>query len=346
MAMAGPVLSMTPGSPNVSSVSARARAKSAGGSSLKTSGGVPPGGATSSPRAAPTKYRCVWSMWFSSVRTSQPSQVVGSSSRHVAPPTLVDVQSLARPLRSSRSRSMIPSSSSLAAIPKCGQFMSWRGPIMGPISGERVAIRAVMFDFGGVVTTSPFEAFARLEVERGLPEGFIRTVNAPNPDEHPWARLERNEIGLDAFAAAWASEARALGHELDGRLVLEKLSGDIRPKMVAAIDACRKSYETACLTNNFASPDRVVSEEVAEVYALFDAVLESRVLGVRKPDPRFYELACATLGVQPEESVFLDDLGVNLKPARALGMHTIKVTDPDEALAELEKLLGHPVVND
>jgi putative hydrolase of the HAD superfamily len=223
--------------------------------------------------------------------------------------------------------------------------MSWRGPIMGPISGERVAIRAVMFDFGGVVTTSPFEAFARLEVERGLPEGFIRTVNATNPDENAWARLERNEIGLDAFAAAWASEARALGHELDGRLVLEKLSGDIRPKMVAAIDACRKSYKTACLTNNFASPDRVVSEEVAEVYALFDAVLESRVLGVRKPDPRFYELACATLGVDPTESVFLDDLGVNLKPARLLGMHTIKVTDPDEALADLENVLGHSVVN-
>ena len=203
-----------------------------------------------------------------------------------------------------------------------------------------------MFDFGGVVTTSPFEAFTRLEDERGLPHGFIRTVNATNPDDNAWARLERNEIGLETFAAAWASEARALGHEFDGRLVLEKLSGDIRPRMVAAIDACRKTYKTACLTNNFASPDRVVSEEVAEVYALFDAVLESRVLGVRKPDPRFYELACATLGVDPTEAVFLDDLGVNLKPARVLGMHTIKVTDPDEALVELEKILGHPVVND
>ena len=209
-----------------------------------------------------------------------------------------------------------------------------------------MTIRAVMFDFGGVVTTSPFEAFARLEVERGLPPGFIRTVNATNPDDNAWARLERNEIGLDAFAAAWAAEAGALGHELDGRHVLEKLSGDIRPQMVAAIDACRKNYKTACLTNNFAAPDRVISEEVAEVYALFDAVLESRVLGVRKPDPRFYEFACATLGVEPEESVFLDDLGVNLKPARGLGMHTIKVTDPDEALVELEKVLGHPVGND
>ena len=158
--------------------------------------------------------------------------------------------------------------------------------------------------------------------------------------------LERSEIGLDAFATAWAAEARTLGHELDGRLVLERLAGEIRPRMVAAIDACRRRYKTACLTNNFSSPERVVSEAVAEVYALFDAVLESRALGVRKPDPRFYELACATLGVRPEESVFLDDLGVNLKPARALGMHTIKVTDPEGALSELAGILGHPVVGD
>jgi putative hydrolase of the HAD superfamily len=203
-----------------------------------------------------------------------------------------------------------------------------------------------MFDFGGVISTSPFEAFAHLERERGLPAGFIRSVNATNPDDNAWARLERSEIGLDAFAAAWGAEAAALGHELDGHLVLERLAGAIRPRMVAAIDACRRRYKTACLTNNFASTDRVVSEGMAEVYALFDAVLESRLLGVRKPDPRFYELACAALGVQPEESVFLDDLGVNLKPARALGMHTIKVTDPEEALAELAHLLGHPVVGD
>jgi putative hydrolase of the HAD superfamily len=209
-----------------------------------------------------------------------------------------------------------------------------------------VAIRAVMFDFGGVISTSPFEAFAQLEVERGLPPGFIRTVNATNPDDNAWARLERNEIDMEAFASAWAAEARALGHDLDGRLVLERLAGEIRPRMVAAIDSCRRHYKTACLTNNFSSPDRVVSEQVAEVYGLFDAVLESRVLGVRKPDPRFYQRACATLGVEPGESVFLDDLGVNLKPARALGMQTIKVTDPDEALAELACVLGHPVVED
>jgi putative hydrolase of the HAD superfamily len=204
-----------------------------------------------------------------------------------------------------------------------------------------VALRAVMFDFGGVISTSPFEAFAHLEARRGLPAGFIRRVNATNPDDNAWARLERSEIGLEAFGEQWSEEARALGHDLDGLLVLQCLAGEIRPRMVAAIHTCRTAgLKTACLTNNFVSEERAVSPEVARVYALFDAILESRVLGVRKPDPRFYELACEALGVTPAESVFLDDLGVNLKPARALGMHTIKVTDPDEALDELGRVLG------
>jgi putative hydrolase of the HAD superfamily len=201
-------------------------------------------------------------------------------------------------------------------------------------------IRAVMFDFGGVISSSPFEAFAHFEAQQGLPPGFIRKVNATNSNDNAWARLERSEIDVDAFGAQWAAESAALGHEIDGRLVLQMLAGELRPRMVTAIEACRLRYKTALLTNNFVRAERELSREVAAVYALFDAVLESRVLGVRKPDPRFYELACESLRVAPDESVFLDDLGVNLKPARALGMHTIKVTDPDQALAELGQLLG------
>jgi putative hydrolase of the HAD superfamily len=198
----------------------------------------------------------------------------------------------------------------------------------------------VLFDFGGVISSSPFEAFAHLEAERGLPPDFIRTVNATNPDSNAWARLERGELDVETFGELWSEEAQGLGYELDGRLVLECLGGEIRPQMVAAIRACKASYKTACLTNNFSRAEALLSDQVAAVYALFDAILESRVLGVRKPDPRFYELACATLGVEPSECVFLDDLGVNLKPARELGMHTIKVTDPDVALSELGALLG------
>jgi putative hydrolase of the HAD superfamily len=203
-----------------------------------------------------------------------------------------------------------------------------------------VVIRAVLFDFGGVISSSPFEAFAHLEAERGLPADFIRTVNATNPDDNAWAKLERGEVDLETFGSLWSDEARALGHELDGRLVLERLAGEIRPQMVQAIRSCRERYKTACLTNNFTRAEAILSEEVAGVYSLFDAILESRVLGVRKPDRRFYELACETLDVEPGECVFLDDLGVNLKPARALGMHTIKVTDPDVALNELGALVG------
>ena len=165
-------------------------------------------------------------------------------------------------------------------------------------SGGYVAIRAVLFDFGGVITSSPFDAFTQLEEELGLPADFIRTVNATNPDENAWARLERSEVDLDTFAALWSDEARALGHEVDGRAVLERLAGQIRPEMVAAIRTCRATYKTGCLTNNFGSADSEVSAEVAAVYELFDAVLESRTLGVRKPDPRFYELACSALDVR------------------------------------------------
>jgi putative hydrolase of the HAD superfamily len=203
-----------------------------------------------------------------------------------------------------------------------------------------VVIRAVLFDFGGVISSSPFEAFAHLEAERGLPADFIRTVNATNPDTNAWAKLERGEVDLETFGSMWSHEAGALGHELDGRLVLERLAGEIRPEMVNAIRSCGTKYKTACLTNNFTRAEALLSDGVAEVYSLFDAILESRVLGVRKPDPRFYELACEVLDVEPNECVFLDDLGVNLKPARELGMHTIKVSDPHVALTELGEWTG------
>jgi putative hydrolase of the HAD superfamily len=208
-------------------------------------------------------------------------------------------------------------------------------------AGERTVIRAVMFDFGGVISSSPFEAFARLEAERDLPPGFIRTVNATNPDTNAWAQLERSEVDLNAFATLWSAEALMLGHDVDAQEVLARLAGQIRPEMVAAIGACRDAgLKTACLTNNFGSVDAAQSPEVLAVYELFDAVLESRVLGFRKPDPRFYEIACEAIGVTPPEAVFLDDLGINLKPARAMGMHTIKVSDPVQALKELSGLTG------
>jgi putative hydrolase of the HAD superfamily len=201
-------------------------------------------------------------------------------------------------------------------------------------------IRSVMFDFGGVLTSSPFEAFARYEQEHGLPAGILRTINATDPDNNAWARFERGELDVDGFADAFEAEASALGHRVDSRAVLALLRGQLRPEMVEAVRRCGQRFTTACLTNNFSADDLPTPPEVQEVYNLFDLVVESKTVGIRKPEPRFYQLACEALGVAPAEVVYLDDLGINLKPARAMGMHTIKVTDPARALSELSTLTG------
>lgn len=202
-------------------------------------------------------------------------------------------------------------------------------------------ITAVLFDFGGVITTSPFEAFARFERERGLPADFLRRVNATDPDTNAWARLERSELTVEQFDVAFGDESERLGARVGGLEVLALLSGDLRPEMVEAVHRCAAHGKTALLTNNIVGMDP--SGAIAEVVAAFDVVIESSVVGLRKPDPAFYLLACERLGIVPEDAVFLDDLGVNLKPARALGMHTIKVTDPAVALAELEAMVGYPL---
>ena len=208
-----------------------------------------------------------------------------------------------------------------------------------------VAIEAVLFDFGGVILTSPFDAFTAHEREHGLPEGFLRRLNATNPDDNAWARLERSEVDVEGFCELFESEAAAAGHPVDGHAVLALLSGELRPEMVTAVRRIREQgLRLALLTNNFVSADAPPARpELAEVMALFDVVVESSKVGVRKPAPRFYALALDELGVEAEEAVFLDDLGVNLKPARTLGMRTIKVVDPGQALAELEGVLGFPL---
>jgi putative hydrolase of the HAD superfamily len=206
-------------------------------------------------------------------------------------------------------------------------------------------LRAVLWDFGGVFSTSPFDAFARYEREHGLPEGFLRRVNTIDPDTNAWARLERAQISAAEFDAAFETEARSLGHPVPGRDVVKLLFGEIRPAMVEALRRCNTAFRTACITNNFGdvgpavvSPEREAAWR--EVVALFEFVLESSKVGVRKPEPAIYRMACERLGIAPHEAVYLDDLGINLKPAKALGMTTIKVTDPATAIAELEAVTG------
>jgi putative hydrolase of the HAD superfamily len=156
-------------------------------------------------------------------------------------------------------------------------------------------------------------------------------------------------VSIEEFCELFEAEARAAGGELDARDVLGRLRGHIRPEMVEAVRRCREHLKTACLTNNFVAPDaahpegRMDPESFEGVLELFDVVVESSKAGCRKPDPRFYEIACEALDIEPHEAVFLDDLGINLKPARAMGMTTIKVVDPADALAELERVVGFPL---
>ena len=216
-----------------------------------------------------------------------------------------------------------------------------------------MTIRATLWDFGGVILESPFDAFTRYEQDHGLPAGFLRRLNATDPDTNAWARMERSEVSMAEFGRAFEAEAAAAGHRVDAHAVLALLSGGVRPEMVEAVRRCAARLPTGLVTNNFvgfgdgtggahAAADSPAAE-IAEVLALFDVIIESSRVGVRKPDPRIYELACESLGARPAETVFLDDLGVNLKPARAMGMVTIKVVDPATALTELEAAVGFPL---
>jgi putative hydrolase of the HAD superfamily len=207
------------------------------------------------------------------------------------------------------------------------------------IVGSPTMIRAVLWDFGGVILSSPFEAFNRYEAANGLPTDFIRSVNATDPDTNAWALLERNDVTPAEFDALFADESAALGHRIPGADVLGLLSGEIRPEMVMALDrVIRAGYRTACLTNNVVGGEQRM--DVGDVMVMFDHVVESSKVGCRKPEPRFYEIACELVGVEPSECVFLDDLGINLKPARAMGMITIKVGGAEAAITELERVLG------
>lgn len=207
--------------------------------------------------------------------------------------------------------------------------------------------KAVLWDFGGVITTSPFEAFNRFEEANNLPRDVIRSINATNPETNAWAQLESSEISLDEFDDKFAGEARAKGHEIRGKQVLDLLSGELRPEMVQALTIIKESLRIGCITNNVKSGkgpgmarSAAKARSIEDVMQLFDVVIESSKVGFRKPDPRIYALACEQMSINPQEAVFLDDLGINLKPARELGMTTIKVLTAEQALTDLEAHLG------
>ena len=213
-------------------------------------------------------------------------------------------------------------------------------------------IRAVFWDFGGVITTSPFDSFNIYEESQNLPKDLIRTINSTNPDNNAWAKLERSEIDQEEFDSLFEVESQQFGHSVPGKQVLALLKGQIRPEMVKALREIKDKLIQGCLTNNIQSAEdqeletdnAAISGTHQEIMGLFDFVFESSKENVRKPDPKFYQLACKRGKVNPNEVIFLDDLGINLKPAKALGMKTIKVVRAEDALQDLQDLLDFPII--
>lgn len=208
-------------------------------------------------------------------------------------------------------------------------------------------ITAVLWDFGGVLTTSPFEQFNRFEEKNKLPKNFLRTVNATNPDVNAWALFERSKLTAEEFDLQFLNESTLLGHPVRGSDVIKLLSGALRPRMVSVLKHISQTHKCVCLTNNVSAgkgPGMSRSDEeqsaVKEVMGIFDQVIESSKIGMRKPDPKIYTYTCESMGVEPSEILYLDDLGVNLKPAAAMGMTTVKVISEEQALTDLGRYLN------
>jgi len=200
--------------------------------------------------------------------------------------------------------------------------------------------KAIIWDFGGVITSSPFEAFNKFEEANGLPKDIIRTINSENPDMNAWAQFESNSITIDQFDDLFLKEAKAKGFDIKGRDIIKLLKGSIRENMVSFLRELKSDFKLGCITNNVKpSSEENTDNETKEAMSIFDHVIESSIVGIRKPNPEIYMMSCDALNVSPDQCIYLDDLGINLKPARELGMTTIKVIQPEDAIQEVRNLL-------
>lgn len=201
----------------------------------------------------------------------------------------------------------------------------------------------VIFDLGGVVLGSPLHAIARYERACGIPAGFINRVVVSSGPGGAWSRLERGELRVEAFVPAFEADCLAAGQPVAAGPMMLAIQEESqpRPAMLAAIRELRiRGLRVGALTNNWVADEPRENRLGLDLRELFDAFVESAIVGLRKPDPRIYTHACQALAVAPQRAVFLDDIGANLKAARALGMHTIKVDSPEQALGELGAALG------
>jgi epoxide hydrolase-like predicted phosphatase len=210
-------------------------------------------------------------------------------------------------------------------------------------TGANLSVKAVIFDLGGVVFDSPLAFIRDYEVRHGLPENIVaRVVGGYGGEQGAWQRLERGELMLPEFCEHMDRDAAAMGAVMstaDLMLRMAELHA-VRPVMLAAIRKLRDAgLKVGALTNNWVTHDGY-DEQMRPLREEFHAFVESCKVGLRKPDPRIYAIACERLAVSPSASVFLDDIGGNLKVARSLGMTTIKVGEPEAALRELGQLVG------
>ena len=200
--------------------------------------------------------------------------------------------------------------------------------------------KAIIWDFGGVITSSPFDAFNEFEEVNGLPKDIIRTINSENSDMNAWAQFESNSITIDQFDDLFLKEAKAKGFDIKGRDIIKLLKGSIRENMVSFLRELKSNFKLGCITNNVKpSSEENTDNETKEAMSIFDHVIESSIVGIRKPNPEIYMMSCDALNVSPDQCIYLDDLGINLKPARELGMTTIKVIQPEDAIQEVRNLL-------
>ena len=200
--------------------------------------------------------------------------------------------------------------------------------------------KAIIWEFGGVITSSPFDAFNEFEEVNGLPKDIIRTINSENPDMNAWAQFESNSITIDQFDDLFLKEAKTKGFDIKGRDIIKLLKGSIRENMVSFLRELKADFKLGCITNNVKpSSEENTDNETKEAMSIFDHVIESSIVGIRKPNPEIYMMSCDALNVSPDQCIYLDDLGINLKPARELGMTTIKVIQPEDAIQEVRNLL-------
>ncbi len=203
---------------------------------------------------------------------------------------------------------------------------------------------AILFDLGGVVLGSPLHAIRDYERELGFARNAINLVAARTAPGGAWSRLERGEIDMETFYTEFEADCLEAGLSIDARLMMQRMSQASAPRanMLAAIGRLREAgFKVGALTNNWAQAEAEGRGDGTRVLRdRFDVFIESSVEGLRKPDPAIYELACQRLEATPPEVIFLDDIGGNLKPARAMGMATIKVDEPESALRELSELVG------